>query len=120
MRSHEFDDKPNAVRYFGKRPDVVGKIDLGDYTLFLDEHLYDQAQERSVNKRMLQHLIAKIPQAKAKIKTLDAGQHFWLFDNTNTIALGVQVWHVMHKIYMVRTVWPGTPTDGRYPIFNVA
>jgi hypothetical protein len=121
MRSHEFDNKQTAVRYFSRRPEVVGKVDAGDYTFFLDEHLLDQAQDRRVDDFVLTKVIPKIPQAKAKIRQLGAGQHFWLYDNTNQIALGVQIWHTDYKIFIIRTVWNGMPSsDANYPIFNVA
>jgi hypothetical protein len=121
MRSHEFDNRQTAVRYFSKRLDVVGKIDVGDYTLFLDEHLLDQAHDRKVDDFVLKEVLPKIPRAKAKIRQLGAGQHFWLYDNTNHVALGVQIWHAEHKIFIVRTVWNGLPSsDANYPIFNVA
>jgi len=121
MRSHEFDNKQTAVRYFSRRPEVVGRLDVGDYTLFLDEHLLDQAHERKVDDFVIQEVIPKIPRAKAKIRLLGAGQHFWLYDNTNHIALGVQLLHEQHKILIVRTVWNGMPgSDAVYPIFHVA
>ena len=123
MRSHEFDNKLTAVKYFSRRPNIVGKIDIGDYTVFLDEHLMTQAHlpSRNVDEFVIKDVIPKIPQAKAKIKTLGPGQSFWLYDNTNTISLGIKVINAEYKIFLVKTVWRGMPqSDNNYPIFNVA
>jgi hypothetical protein len=121
MRSHEFANQRTAVNYFSKRPDIIGRIDLGEYTAFLHDHLMTQAQDRDVDEIVLQKVIPKIPQAKAKIRLMGAGQHFWLYDNTNHVALGIQLLNAEHKIFIVRTVWNGRPSsDNVYPIFNVA
>jgi len=121
MRSHEFINKETAIRYFSRRPEIVGKEEIGTYTLFLDKHLIDQANDRKVDKFVIQNVMSKIPQAKAKIRLMGAGQHFWLYDNTNRVALGVQLLNDEHKIFIVRTVWNGRPSsDNVYPIFNVA
>lgn len=122
MRSHEFDNKQTAVNYFSRRPNVVGRLDLGEYTVFLDEHLMQQANlpERNVDEFVIQQVIPKISRAKAKIKTLDTSQSFYLYDNTNNVALGIKIFNSPHKIFLVKTVWPGRPSGGDYPIFDVA
>ncbi len=121
MRSHEFANRQTAANYFSRRPDIVGKLDLGEYTVFLHRHLLDQSQDRAVDEFVIQEVIPKIPRAKAKIRQLGTGQHFWLYDNTNQIALGIHLLNAEHKIFIVRTVWNGRPSsDNVYPIFDVA
>jgi hypothetical protein len=121
MRAHDFDNKQTALNYFGRRPNIIGRIDLGEYTAFLDEHLMYRQQGRDVDAFVIQEVVPKIPQAKAKIKTLSTGQSFYLYDNTNQIALGIKILHEPHKIFLVKTVWDGRPSsDNVYPIFDVA
>lgn len=121
MRAHEFDNRQTAVNYFSRRPNIIGRIDLGEYTVFLDEHLMYRQQGRDIDEFVLKEVLPKIPRAKAKIKTLATGQSFWLYDNTNDIALGIKIVNSEHKIFLVKTVWGGLPgSDINYPIFNVA
>ena len=121
MRAHDFDNRLTAVNYFGRRPNIIGRIDLGEYTAFLDEHLMYRQQGRDVDEFVIKKVIPKIPQAKAKIKMLSTGQSFYLSDNANEIALGIKILHAGYKIFLVKTVWDGLPSsDNTYPIFNVA
>lgn len=120
MRAHDFDNKQNAVNYFSRRSNVIAHFTFGDYTVFLDEHLMYRQKGRDVDEFVIQEVLPKIPQAKAKIKTLVTGQSFYIYDNTNKIALGIKIYNAEHKILLVKTVWPGMPNDYQYPIFNVA
>lgn len=121
MRAHDFDNKQTAVNYFGRRTNVIGRFDVGDYIVFLDEHLMYRQQGRDVDEFVIKEVIPKIPSAKAKIKTLGTGQSFYLYDNTNKIALGIKIYNADYKILLVKTVWPGIPqSESNYPIFNVA
>ena len=120
MRAHDFDNKQTAVNYFSRRSNIIGRLTLGDFTVFLDEHLMYRQQGRDVDEFVIQEVLPKIPRAKAKIKALDAGQSFYVYDNTNKISLGVKILNAEHKILLVKTVWPGMPNDFQYPIFNVA
>jgi hypothetical protein len=120
VRVHEFDNKLNAVNYFGRRSNIIGRIDSGEYTIFLDEHLMYRQQGRDVDEFVIQDVIPKISHAKAKIKLMNTGQSFYVYDNSNKIALGVKILNIEHKILLVKTVWPGIPNDAKYPIFNVA
>lgn len=120
MRAHDFDNRQTAVNYFSRRSNVIGRIDLGDYTVFLDEHLMYRQKGRDVDEFVIKEVIPKIPRAKAKIKNLVTGQSFYIYDNTNKIALGIKIYNAEHKILLVKTVWPGMPNDYQYPIFNVA
>jgi hypothetical protein len=121
MRAYDFDNKQTAVNYFSRRSNIIGRFDLGDYTVFLDEHLMYRQQGRDVDDVVIQKVIPKIPHAKAKIKMLDTGQSFYIYDNTNKIALGIKILHKAYKIFLVKTVWDGRPSsDNVYPIFNVA
>jgi hypothetical protein len=121
MRAHDFDNRQTAVNYFGRRSNIIGRIDLGDYTAFLDEHLMYRQQGRDVDEFVIQEVVPKIPRAKAKIKMLDTGQSFYIYDNTNKIALGIKILHAGYKIFLVKTVWDGRPSsDNVYPIFDVA
>jgi len=121
MRAHDFDNQKTAVNYFGRRSNIIGRFDHGDYTIFLDEHLMYRQQGRDVDDVVIQKAIPKIPQAKAKIKMLDTGQSFYIYDNSNKIALGIKILHAGYKILLVKTVWDGRPSsDNVYPIFNVA
>lgn len=123
MRLYEFDDRLATINQYARRSNVVGRFNLGDYTIFMDRHLMQQANlpERDVDEFVINEVIPKIPRAKAKIRTLDSGQSFWLYDNTNHIALGVKILHLGYKIFLVKTVWNGMPqSDTKYPIFNIA
>lgn len=121
MRSHDFDNKTTAVNYFSRRSNIIGRQDHGDYTIFFDEHLMLRQQGRDVDQFVLDQVVPKIPRAKAKIKMLDTGQSFYVYDNSNKIALGVKILNAVHKILLVKTVWAGIPqSENKYPIFNVA
>jgi hypothetical protein len=121
MRANDFDNKQTAVNALSRRPGIIGRIDLGDYTVFLHEHLMYRQQGREVDEFVIQEVIPKIPRAKAKIKMLDTGQSFYLYDNTNRIALGIKILQPEHKIFLVKTVWPGLPqSENNFPIFHVA
>jgi len=123
VRAHEFDDRLSAIHQYSRRSNVIGRLNIGDYTIFLDEHLMTKANrpERDVDEFVIKEVVPKIPQAKAKWKYLSSGQSFWLYDNTNSIALGVKILHLEYKIFLVKTVWRGMPqSDAKYPIFNVA
>jgi len=123
MRAHEFDDRLAIINQYSRRNNVIGRLNVGDYVIFLDEHLMTQANrpERDVDEFVIREVVPKIPQAKAKWKSLGSGQSFWLYDNTNSIALGVKILHLEYKIFLVKTVWRGMPqSDSKYPIFNVA
>jgi hypothetical protein len=122
MRAHEFDDRLALIHQYSRRSNVIGRLNIGDYTIFLDEHLMIQAKlpERDVDEFVIQEVVPKIPKAKAKWKTLGPGQSFWLYDNTNRIALGVKILNLEFKIFLVKTVWRGMPqSNAKYPIFNV-
>ena len=121
MRAHDFDNKQNAVNYYSRRSNIIGRLDLGDYTVFLDEHLMLRQQGRDVDEFVIREVIPKIPSAKGKWRALADGQSFWLYDNTNRIALGVKILNLGYKIFSVKTVWPGKPSsENNFPIFNVA
>lgn len=122
MRAHEFANKQTAVNYFARRENIVGRIDVSDYTVFIDEHLMQQAAlpQRNIDETVIQQVIPKIPRAKGKIKTLNTGQSFYLYDNTSDIALGIKLYNTEYKIFLIKTVWPGRPSGGDYPIFDVA
>lgn len=120
MRASEFANKQTAVNYYSRRAGIIGRVDSGEYVFLLHDHLMYRQQGRDVDEFVIQEVIPKIPRAKTKIKALSDGQHFWLYDNTNQVALGVQILNSEYKIFVVRTVWPAVPTDGVYPIFNVA
>lgn len=123
MRLYEFDDRLAEIHRISRRSNIIGRINVGDSVIFLDEHLMTQANrpERDVDEFVIKEVVPKIPRAKAKIRTLDSGQSFWLYDNTNRIALGVKILHLDYKIFLVKTVWRGMPqSDAKYPIFNVA
>ena len=121
MRANDFDNKQMAVNYFSRRSNIIGKLEIGEYTVFLDEHLMYRQKGRDIDEFVIKEVVPKIPRAKAKIRTLDSGQSFWLYDNTNRIALGVKILHLDYKIFLVKTVWRGMPqSDAKYPIFNVA
>lgn len=121
MRSSEFITRQSEINRISRRPNIVGRVDVGDYVMFIDIHLLDQTASREVDKFVIEKVIPKIPKAKAKIKTLATSQSFWLYDNTNKISLGVKILNQEHKIFLVKTVWDGMPgSDKNYPIFNVA
>lgn len=123
MRLYEFDDRLALIHQYSRRSNVIGRLNLDDYTIFLDEHLMTQAKlpERDVDEFVIREVVPKISRAKAKWKSLGTGQSFWLYDNTNSIALGVKILHLDYKIFLVKTVWRGMPqSDSKYPIFNVA
>jgi len=123
MRAHEFDDRLAEIHRISRRSNIIGRINAGDSVIFLDEHLMTQANrpERDVDEFVIREVVPKIPRAKAKWKSLGSGQSFWLYDNTNSIALGVKILHLDYKIFLVKTVWRGMPqSDSKYPIFNVA
>jgi len=121
MRSHEFDNRQTAINYFSRRSNIISRINLGDYTAFLDEHLMLRQQGRGVDEFVIKEVVPKITRAKAKIKELNTGQSFYLYDNTNDIALGIKILHQPYKIFLVKTVWNGQPqSDRNFPIFNVA
>jgi hypothetical protein len=120
MRANDFDNKQMAVNYFSRRSNIIGKLEIGEYTVFLDEHLMYRQKGRDIDEFVIKEVIPKIPKAKAKIKTLATSQSFYLYDNTNKIALGIKIYHADYKILLVKTVWPGLPNEYKYPIFNVA
>ena len=100
---------------------VVGMERVGDYKVKIDSHLYHERQiEREVDYKDILRTLRKLPQAKAKFKQLGDGQKFWLYDNEHNLALGISLNNIAQKYFKLKTVWPGMPTDGRYPVFNVA
>ena len=121
MRAHEFDNKQSLINRFTRRADIVGRINSGEYVIFLHDHLILRQQERKVDEFIIKEVIPKIPHAKAKIKQLHNGQKFWMYDNTNDVAVGCQLISWPHKIILVRTVLGHRPrNDANYPIFDVA
>lgn len=93
---------------------------IGDYTIMIDSHALERQPEREVSYQETLRTLKKLPGAKAKFKQLENGQAFWLYDNENNLALGVRLFKKDLKQFKLKTVWPGIPTDGRYPVFNVA
>lgn len=99
---------------------IVGVERLGDYQIKIDSHAWQRHPEREVSYTETLDTLKKLPGAKAKFKQLENGQAFWLYDNAKNLALGIRLIKKEQKQFKLKTVWPGMPTDGRYPVFNVA
>ena len=100
---------------------IVGRVDVGQYHIYIDQHYIDQLKNREVREIDADQALAKINQAKAKIKTLGPGQSFWMYDNTLNVSLGIKMTDYVNKVYLLKTVLAGPPRNDRnYPIFNVA
>jgi hypothetical protein len=98
---------------------VVGNLMVGDYYISIDQHLFDREQHRQLNRENILGAINKITGAKAKIKQLDAGQGFWLHDNTTNISVGIRVINLDQKRFLAKTVLNGRSFTDRYPTFEV-
>jgi hypothetical protein len=106
---------------------IVKTLQIGNYSVIVDQHFYDELIKKSVPEVEAFHTLDKLPTAKAKLKMLAPGESFWLFDNDNRVALGIKKKQdingpVYYKLNTAAKNKDGSPpwTDTVYPILNVA
>lgn len=108
------------AREFITEANIVGYVQVGNYTVAIDQHFLDQCRDRDVNEREGYLTLEKLPQAKAKLKNIFSGQHFWLHDNTSDISIGLYTKDQQGRRYKLNTIIGTRPqSDNKYPIVEV-
>jgi len=90
---------------------TVGVLTLGEFTVNLDDHALDRAQERRIKSTDIDTVLKKIklPRVIKKIMAIDLGSRFYVLDHSSNVALGFR--RIGDKKLVLKTVYPGRPMD---------
>jgi hypothetical protein len=100
---------------------AVGTIFTEDLVIVVDDHALDRAKEREVDPRAVDYVIKRrLPRVLSKLKRIELGQRFWVYDWSREIALGFRRISSSELKFVLKTVWPGAPamTPGIEAIIN--
>jgi hypothetical protein len=106
MRAHEFIIETK-----------IGTLRIGDLEIVVDGHSLDQAVNRNVLPTDVDRVLKKIDSISDKLKTIEAGQQFWVYDHTLEIGLGFRKISNSSQRFILKTVVGSRPYDGQTPIF---
>lgn len=95
---------------------VVGKIQVGDFKIDVDDHSFNQTSRRRVSPHLIDYVIRLLPTVKDKIDAIEIGQQFWVYCDEVTTALGFRK---MTDGLLFKTVVPDSPYDGGLPVITV-
>jgi len=90
---------------------TVGVLTLGEFTVNLDDHALDRAQERRIKSTDIDTVLRKIklPRVIKKIMAIAIGSRFYVLDHSTNVALGFR--RIGDKKLVLKTVYPGRPMD---------
>lgn len=90
---------------------TVGVLTLGEFTMNIDDHALDRAQERRIKSTDIDTVLKKIklPRVIKKIMAIDLGSRFYVLDHSSNVALGFR--RIGDKKLVLKTVYPGRPMD---------
>jgi predicted nucleotidyltransferase len=90
---------------------TVGVLTLGEFTVNIDDHALDRAQERRIKSTDIDTVLKKIklPRVIKKIMAIDLGSRFYVLDHSSNVALGFR--RIGNKKLVLKTVYPGRPMD---------
>lgn len=90
---------------------TIGVINMGAFTVVLDDHLGDRVQERNINPNDVDHVLRKIklPRVIKKIMSIDLGSRFYVLDHSKNLALGFR--RIGDNKLVLKTAYPGRPMD---------
>jgi hypothetical protein len=90
---------------------TVGVLTLGEFTVNIDDHALDRAQERRIKSTDIDTVLKKIklPRVIKKIMAIDLGSRFYVLDHSSNVALGFR--RIGDKKLVLKTVYPGRPMD---------
>ena len=90
---------------------TVAVLTLGEFTVNLDDHALDRAQERRIKSTDIDTVLKKIklPRVIKKIMAIDLGSRFYVLDHSSNVALGFR--RIGDKKLVLKTVYPGRPMD---------
>ena len=90
---------------------TVAVLTLGEFTVNLDDHALDRAQERRIKSSDIDTVLKKIklPRVIKQVMALDLGSRFYVLDHSSNVALGFR--RIGDKKLVLKTVYPGRPMD---------
>ena len=90
---------------------TVGVLTLGEFTVNIDDHSLDRAQERRIKSTDIDTVLRKIklPRVIKQIMAIDLGSRFYVLDHSSNVALGFR--RIGDKKLVLKTVYPGRPMD---------
>ena len=90
---------------------TVGVLTLGEFTVNIDDHALDRAQERRIKSTDIDTVLRKIklPRVIKQVMALDLGSRFYVLDHSSNVALGFR--RIGDKKLVLKTVYPGRPMD---------
>jgi hypothetical protein len=97
---------------------IVGVLHIGDLTVPIHKHVLIRSQERKVSVKAIDIILKKLPQISEKIKFVDPGTKFWVYDSSIKQALGFL--KLDSGAIQLTTVLDKQPhLQGKYDILNV-
>lgn len=94
-------------------------LNIGSFQIQVDPHSIDRAQERHIDPDLVDILLRRVPNIKAKIKTLNNGQNFWLYSKKLDLSLGLKIINSEKRILRLKTVIPGAAWADYTPTIEV-
>lgn len=76
----------------------------GSFKIQVNDHAFDRAIERRVNPHYVDAILDRVPDVKAKIKSFQPGEEFWLHNSDSDISVGFRMIDPELRIIRLNTV----------------
>jgi hypothetical protein len=86
---------------------ILGTARVGDLSIPIHRHLYDQAQSRGIDLKTIERTLRRLPRIASKLKKIEAGNKVWVYNPHDEISLGF--FALDSGGYLLNTVIPNAP-----------
>ena len=86
---------------------ILGTARVGDLSIPIHRHLYDQAQRRGIDIKTIERTLRRLPRIASKLKKIEAGNKVWVYNPHDEISLGF--FALDSGGYLLNTVIPNAP-----------
>jgi len=88
---------------------TAGTIQVGEWTILVSDHLYDQADKRKIDYATVDVAAKKTPGITGDLAKLDVNSKLWAYDEETNISIGLR--KRSGKTALLGTVVPGQAWD---------
>ena len=86
---------------------ILGTARVGDLSIPIHRHLYDQAQSRGIDLKTIERTLRRLPRIASKLKKIEPGNKVWVYNPHDEISLGF--FALDSGGYLLNTVIPNAP-----------
>jgi predicted nucleotidyltransferase/GNAT superfamily N-acetyltransferase/5'(3')-deoxyribonucleotidase len=86
---------------------ILGTARVGDLSIPIHRHLYDQAQSRGIDLKTIERTLRRLPRIASKLKKIEPGNKVWVYNPHDEISLGF--FALDSGGYLLNTVIPKAP-----------